>query len=317
MLMRAPILIRHPHGVATIDADYIRPGLVASHLVVHRGRAAFIDTGANSAVPHLLGALEALGLPREAVDYLFLTHAHLDHAGGAGALMRELPAARAVLHPRAAPHLIDPAKLVAGTLAVYGEEFYRRIYGELVPLDPARVIVTEDGQRMDLAGRAFRFLHTPGHALHHHVIVDEEARCVFAGDTFGISYRELDTEKGEFIFPTTTPTQFDPDQLCGSIDRIVAQHPSAIYLTHYGPVRSIARLAADLKREIREYVALARRHAAAADRYAAISAELHALWLARLREHGCTLSEPEIDALLAADLDLNAQGLIAWLDRRK
>lgn len=317
MLMRAPILIRHPHGIATIDAEYIRSGLVASHVVVHRGRAAFIDTGANSAVPHLLGALETLGVPREAVDYVFLTHAHLDHAGGAGALMRELPAARAVLHPRAAPHLVDPAKLVAGTRAVYGDEFYQRIYGELVPLDPGRIIVTEDGQRLDLAGRTFRFLHTPGHALHHHVVVDEEGRSVFAGDTFGISYRELDTEKGEFIFPTTTPTQFDPDQLASSIDRIVAQHPEAVYLTHYGPVHSIARLAEDLKREIREYVTLVQRHADAPDRYTAISAAIRALWLARLREHGCTLPEPEIDAVVAADLDLNAQGLIAWLDRRK
>lgn len=317
MLMRAPILTRHPHGVATIDADYIRPGLVASHLVVHRGRAAFIDVGANSAVPQLLAALESLGVPREAVDYVFLTHAHLDHAGGAGALMRELPAARAVLHPRAAPHLIDPAKLVAGTLAVYGEEFYQRVYGELVPLDPGRIILTADGQRLELAGRAFRFLHTPGHALHHHVIVDEEGRSVFAGDTFGISYRELDTGQGEFIFPTTTPTQFDPDQLGASIDRIVAQRPEAVYLTHYGPVHSIGRLAEDLKQELRAYIAFAQRLAGAADPHAAISAEIRARWLARLRAHGCTLPEQELDAVLAADLDLNAQGLIAWLDRRK
>ena len=111
-------------GLYLIDTEYVRPGLAASHLVVDQGRAAFIDTGPGPAAPRLLAALDELGLAREQVDYLFLTHVHLDHAGGAGQMMRALPNAQAVLHPRGAPHLVDPSKLIAGTIAVYGEAMY-------------------------------------------------------------------------------------------------------------------------------------------------------------------------------------------------
>ncbi|MBK7251710.1 MAG: MBL fold metallo-hydrolase [Gammaproteobacteria bacterium] len=315
--MSAPLLTSHPHGITTVDSGYRKPGLVASHLIVHGGRAAFVDVGANSAVTHLLGALARLGVAREAVDYVILTHAHLDHAGGAGALMHELPAARAVLHPRAAPHLIEPEKLIAGTRAVYGAEAYQRMYGEIQPIPAERVRVTADGQHLDLAGRALEFLHTPGHALHHQVIADEQSASVFAGDTFGVSYRELDTDQGAFIVPTTTPTQFDPVQLLASIDRILARRPQSVYLTHYGRVGEVERLGAMLKAQVHELAAMARRHAAAADRYAAIHAEMRALWLRRLREHGCTLDEHGIDALLGMDADLNTQGLIVWLDRER
>ncbi len=111
-------------GLYLIDTEYVRPGLAASHLVVDQGRAAFIDTGPGPAAPRLLAALDELGIAREQVDYLFLTHVHLDHAGGAGQMMQALPNAKAVLHPRGAPHLVDPSKLIAGTIAVYGEAMY-------------------------------------------------------------------------------------------------------------------------------------------------------------------------------------------------
>ena len=106
-------------GLFLIDTDYVRPGLAASHLIVDDGRAAFVDTGPGPAAPKLLAALDEAGVDRADVDYLFLTHVHLDHAGGAGQMMRALPNAKAVLHPRGAPHLVDPAKLIAGTVAVY------------------------------------------------------------------------------------------------------------------------------------------------------------------------------------------------------
>lgn len=314
--MSAPLLTSHPHGITTVDTGYGKPGIVASHLLVHGGRAAFIDVGANSSLPHLLGALEVLGIPRAAVDYVILTHAHLDHAGGAGALMRELPAARAVLHPRAAPHLIEPEKLIAGTRAVYGEAVYRRMYGELVPIPAERVLLTADGQRLGLAGRPLEFLHTPGHALHHHVIVDEQSAGVFSGDTFGVSYRELDTERGSFIVPTTTPTQFDPEQLVGSIDRILERRPQSIYLTHYGRITEVERLGTELKAQVRELAALARHHAQAPDRHAAINAAMRALWRERLIAHGCTLGDTQFEALLGMDAELNSQGLVVWLDRQ-
>ncbi len=99
----SPTLLHHPHGITAVDTEYLHPGHAASHIIQDAGHAAFVDVGTNYSVPHLLAALEVLGVAREAVDYVFLTHVHLDHAGGAGLLIQELPNARAVLHPAALP----------------------------------------------------------------------------------------------------------------------------------------------------------------------------------------------------------------------
>jgi glyoxylase-like metal-dependent hydrolase (beta-lactamase superfamily II) len=310
-----PVLTRHPHGITAVDAEYIRRGLAASHIVHQEGRAAFVDVGTNHSVPYLLAALRELGIAESAVDFVFLTHVHLDHAGGAGLLLRALPNARAVLHPRGAPHLVDPQKLIAASIAVYGEQAYRALYGDLVPIPSERVLLAQDEERIRLAGRELTLLHTPGHALHHYCILDSGHGNVFTGDTFGISYRELDTVSGAFVVPTTTPTQFDPDQLIASIERLLAHHPQAAYLMHYSRVTGLPRLAESLKVQIREHAAIARRHAGRPDRALAISADLRSLWLTRARAHGVTLPESRIVEILEKDLELNTQGLMAWLDR--
>ena len=312
-----PLLIRHPHGITAVDAEYEARGHSAAHIIVQDGRAMIVDVGTSHAVPFLVAALAELGIAPDAVDILFLTHVHLDHAGGAGTLMRQLPRARAVLHPRGAPHLIEPEKLIAGTRAVYGEATYARVYGEIVPIAPERVSVTRDGERLRLGAREFEIAHTPGHALHHQALVDLGARGVFTGDTFGLSYRAFDTEKGPWVLVTSTPTQFDPEQLRRSIDRIVAYDPESVYLMHYSRVREVRQLAAELQLQIGEYVTLAQRHAGSPDRHAAMRADMRALWQRRLDAHGCRLAPARIDELLETDLELNVQGLEAWLDRRR
>jgi glyoxylase-like metal-dependent hydrolase (beta-lactamase superfamily II) len=315
--MPQPTITRHPDGISAVDTEYMRPGLAAAHIVEQGGRAAFVDVGTTHSVPYLLAALDELGIARSAVDYVLLTHVHLDHAGGAGRLMQELPNARAVLHPRGAPHLIEPQKLVTASRVVYGDAQYERLYGEIVPIAAERVIVTTDGERIELAGRPFELIHTPGHALHHQCVVDLRHAAVFTGDTFGLSYRDLDTARGPFIVPTTTPTQFDPDQLVASIDRIMSYEPKALYLMHYSRVTDLPRLASELKSQIHELANIARRHAGAPHAKSVIQREIRDLWLTLLRRHGCTLAESRIDELLEGDLDLNAQGLVAWLERQK
>jgi glyoxylase-like metal-dependent hydrolase (beta-lactamase superfamily II) len=316
--MPEPRITRQPDGITAVDTEYVRPGLAAAHIVQHGGRAAFVDVGTSLSVPYLLAALDKLGVARTAVDYLFLTHVHLDHAGGAGTLMRELPNARAVLHPRGAPHLVEPEKLIAASRIVYGEELYRQLYGEIVPIPADRVIETKDGDVIDLAGRKFEFIHTPGHALHHHCVVDlGHDNNIFTGDTFGLSYREMDTDKGAFIVVTTTPTQFDPDQAVASIDRMLAYQPKAMYLMHYSRVTDVPRLGVALKAQVRQLADIALRNANAPDPKAAMVAEIRTLWLRLAREHGSKLSDEQIDAVLGQDAELNAQGLVVWVQRQK
>ncbi len=312
-----PRLTRFADGITAIDTEYLRPQMDASHVVVAGARAAIVDSGPNSAVPLILAGLERLGLSPDGVEFLFLTHAHLDHAGGAGELMRALPKATAVVHPRAAPHLIDPAKLVAATRAVYGAELYDQLYGELVPIARERLVIAQDGQRFDVGGRTFECVHTPGHALHHQAIVDfgvdHRATSIFTGDTFGISYREFDTARGAWIMPTTTPTQFDPQQLKASIGRLMQFRPRRLYLTHYSEVSDCPRLANDMIDAIDAFVRIAR--AAGRDAVPRIRAGLRDLAYESLRAHGCTMAEEAIDAILGKDFELNAAGLDAWLKR--
>jgi glyoxylase-like metal-dependent hydrolase (beta-lactamase superfamily II) len=309
-------LYRHPHGIYAVDAEYLYPGHAAAHLIIDAGRAAFVDVGTNFSVPYLLAALAQLGVPRAAVDYLLLTHVHLDHAGGAGRLMQELPQAVAVLHPRGAPHMLDPSKLIAGARAVYGARL-EELYGELVPIPAARLHVAADGERVQLGGRSLELIHTPGHALHHYAVVDAAHRSIFSGDTFGISYRALDTAHGNFITPTTPPSQFDPQQHVASIDRMLGYQPQSIYLMHFSRVTGIARLGELLKSQVRALARIALEHAQDADPAAGIRADMRTLWLDLAQRHGVTLPPAEIEHILAGDLTLNSQGLLAWLAREK
>jgi glyoxylase-like metal-dependent hydrolase (beta-lactamase superfamily II) len=242
---------------------------------------------------------------------------HLDHAGGAGALLQQLPHARAVLHPRGAPHLVDPTKLIAGSKQVYGEARFARLYGELVPVPAERVTVVGDGERLRLGARTLELLHTPGHALHHYVVVDDAHASIFSGDTFGISYRALDTAQGAFIFPTTPPTQFDPEQHVASIDRMLGYAPESIYLMHFSRVTGVPRLGESLKAQVRAMAAIARAHVHDADPAAGIKSELLATWLAAARRHGCPQSAAALTEFLAGDLELNTQGLMVWLQREQ
>jgi glyoxylase-like metal-dependent hydrolase (beta-lactamase superfamily II) len=303
------------NGVYVVDTLYLRPGLAASHLVVDDGRAAFVDTGAGPAAPRLLAALDEVGLAREQVDYLFLTHVHLDHAGGAGQMIQALPNARAVLHPRGARHLIDPTKLIAGSIAVYGEAMYRQLYGELVPIPAERVLVVEDRQRLKLGRRTFEFIDAPGHARHHHCPIDLDHREVYSGDNFGICYHEFDTGRGPFMLPTTTPVQFEPEVLHATIDRLMSYQPQRIFQTHFGPVTDLERLARDLHATITELVRIARVHGGDPDRTARIRDDMFRYFSSRLDEHGYEGDLAQRHAMLDGDVRLNTDGLEVWLDR--
>jgi glyoxylase-like metal-dependent hydrolase (beta-lactamase superfamily II) len=305
-------------GLFQIDTGFHRPHFDAAYLLVHEGRAAFIDAGTNHAVPRLLSALDALGLARDAVDHVIPTHVHLDHAGGIGLLMRELPAATLWVHPRGLRHLVDPGALYQGALAVYGQEEMDRSYGQLLPVPAERARATADGMRISLAGRELEVADTPGHAKHHHCLWDAASGGWFTGDTFGLSYREFDSAQGPFVIPTTTPVQFEPEALHASVQRLLAKQPRWMYLTHYGRVGGgagdVSRLAARLLAQTDAMVALARSVPAGPQRHAQLCDGLWTLYRDGLRAHGVT-PDADTDALLALDVELNAQGLAVWLDR--
>lgn len=303
------------NGIVAFDAGYVRPILAAIHLVIENGRVAFIDTGSNDSLPNALVALQRLGLDVAAVDYVCLTHIHLDHAGGAGRMMAAFPNAKLVVHPRGARHMAEPSKLVAGVTAVYGAEYVQRVYGEILPIPAERIIEAPDGQVLSLAGRELLCLDTPGHARHHICLVDQKSGGIFTGDMFGLSYRETDVDGRQFIFPTTTPTQFEPEEMRRSIRRLLAFNPEAMYLTHYSRLPEVQARGADLLRHLEVLVALAQAEKGrGSERHGRIKQAMTDYLLAELRSHGCALADERLLEIWETDLELNAQGLVVWLD---
>lgn len=307
-------LLRYEHGIYAVDAGYLRPGLAAIHLIVEDGRVAVVDSASNACLPRVLEALRTLELTPACVDYVVLTHVHLDHAGGAGAMMAAFPHARLVVHPRGVRHMADPSKLFAAVQAVYGAEEARQMYGELLPVPIERILSADDGFQFELAGRVMTCVDTPGHARHHLSLLDSRSGCLFTGDIFGLSFRELDVDGRPSVIPTSTPTQFEPEVMHASVDRIVGYRPDALYLTHFSRIADVPRLAGDLHRLIDAYVEIAERERhSGAEREARILAGLWALMEAEAVRQGWRLPAAQWREVLRLDIELNAQGLDYWV----
>ncbi len=310
-------LLRYEHGIYAIDSGYIRPLLAAIHLIVENGRVAVVDTASNACTPRVLAALGTLGLSPASVDYVFLTHVHLDHAGGAGAMMQAFPEARLIVHPRGARHMADPTKLFAAVQEVYGAEEAYQLYGNPIPIPVERIQEAGDGFSFDLAGRTLTCLDTPGHARHHLCLLDSRSGCLFTGDIFGMSFRELDVNGRVSIIPTTSPTQFEPTLMHQSVDRILAHRPPAVYLTHFAEVRDVARLGEDLHRLINAHVAVAERERerdTGPERGARILAGLWDL-MEKEAEHK-NWPSAQWREVVRTDIEISAQGLDYWLEHR-
>lgn len=310
-----PILRDFENGIYGIDSGYFRDEFDAVHLIVEKGRVAVIDTSTNYAVPRILDSIRALGLGPEHVDWILLSHVHLDHAGGAGLLAQHCPNAKVAVHPRGKRHMVDPSKLFAAVCEVYGDEMAEREYGTLVPIPEDRMVETTEGSCVELAGRIIEFWDSPGHAKHHVYIRDLKTNSFFAGDTFGISYRDFDTAKGAYCFVTSSPSQFTPEDFKHSVRRLIAAKPQYVYLTHYAQLGDVARHGEFLLKQTDEYVEIALKHQDAGDKRAArIRADMQGLMLRDLHAHGVTLTDAQILDVLDLDLKLNSDGLVCWLD---
>lgn len=295
----------------TIDCEYVMPQLAASYLREEGGEIAFIEANTTHAVPRLLAALERTGLAPEAVKYVIVTHVHLDHAGGASALMRACPNATLLAHPRAARHLIDPTRLVASARQVYGEEAFERLYGTIEAIDASRVRALEDGERVTLGAAPLHFLHTRGHANHHLVVHDEAKQVVYTGDAFGLVYPAMQ-RAGRFAYPSTSPTDFDGAAAIASVKKIVELKPRAVALTHFGLFEDVQVIAAQLIRWLELSTRLAEQGAKSGDEVGTL--EQRFKWqldqefdLAASRS-GLELTEAD-RRLIRFDSELNGQGL--------
>jgi len=298
-------------GISVIDSEYYSKDFAAIYLLKQKNKVIIIETGTNYSVPFVKEALSQIGLSFSDVSYVIPTHVHLDHAGGAGLLMMQCQNAALVVHPRGARHLIDPSKLVAGAKAVYGENKFKEYYGEIFPIDANRVIQADDNFILDFDGRELRFIDTPGHARHHFCIWDKATKSMFTGDTFGISYRDLDHQDELYILPSTSPVQFDPEALIQSINRIMEFKPERVCLTHFSAIKPTKKATNKLIESIHFVSNLAIKYADKNDSESIIYTKMMDYFLEGLNEIGFQNNDYAKDRL-SLDVLINTQGLIYW-----
>jgi glyoxylase-like metal-dependent hydrolase (beta-lactamase superfamily II) len=316
------------HERFTIDVD-VTPRFTACYLRVAGDECAFIEAHTAHATPRLLAALGAHGKRPEDVRYVVVTHAHLDHAAGAGALLAKCPNATLLAHPRTARHLVDPDKLVRGAKAVYGEDRFRALYGEVPPIPEGRVRALGDGEAFELGGATLTVWETFGHAFHHFVVDDPATETVYTGDTFGLVYPDLQRH-GRFAIPSTSPTGFDAAEARRSLDKVLALGERTVCPTHFDGYDDAKTIAAQLRRFIDRAEAWVEgaasegaRHkdegkseGGGADDVAGTEAWFAAQWWKAIAEEGPKLDAEE-RAFLKFDVELNSQGLAYVANARR
>jgi glyoxylase-like metal-dependent hydrolase (beta-lactamase superfamily II) len=210
-----------------------RPGRTSAWLLDGDGLT-IVDPGSFRSIPYLLDGIRAAGFGVQDVRRLVVTHVHLDHMGGVGALADMASDAVVLCHPRAARHLVDPARLEASAREVYGDRF-DRLWGSIRPVPAWRVKPQEDGASVNAGRHRLYFFDTPGHARHHATVLDDLTGGLFSGDAVGVRYDPLFTG-WSFVYglPTTSPPQFDPPAMAASLDRLEALRPAAVLHTHFG-----------------------------------------------------------------------------------
>jgi len=217
-----------------LSADFIdlqfrgSPRVIATAILQGADGVTLIDPGPTSCLPVLESGLRDRGLTLRDVRTVLLTHIHLDHAGATGTIAERVPGVAVYVHERGAPHMIDPAKLLASATRLWGDQM-DAVWGAFQPVPAANVSVLKGGERIELAGRAINVAYTPGHAKHHVSFLDEQTGMAYVGDTAGVRV-------SDYVIAPTPPPDIDIEAWQESLDTIDAWQPVSLFLTHFGPV---------------------------------------------------------------------------------
>jgi glyoxylase-like metal-dependent hydrolase (beta-lactamase superfamily II) len=302
------------NGIFCVDSGYEGGGVASVYVIRDGDSAAIVDTAHNGALEPVKSAMSEIGIKSGDVEFIFLTHVHLDHAGGAGMFVGEFPNARVVVHERGARHIVDPGKLVAGATAIYGEEAMARLYGKVTPVPPGKITIPRDGDEFRVGNRAITCLDTPGHARHHLAYHDASANAVFTGDAYGMSYLELVRPEGRCAILTTSPVQFDPNAMRDSMKKIESLNPDSLYPTHFGQMPIGGDISDSLYRQIDLYVKTAEDAKGNLDM---IREGLRDLFRNESSRQGCPCLAANSGRVTGQALELNAQGLAVWYEKKR
>lgn len=299
--------------IRAIDTQMCGHDLVTSAYLVEANEPALVETGPTTSVDAVLAGLDELGVDRGDVRHVVVTHIHLDHAGGAGALLPHLPNATVWVHERGAPHLAQPARLMESATRIYGRERLLSMFGEVHPIPENRVRAMGDGDRVDLGGRGLEVLYTPGHASHHVCLFDDETGGVFVGDALGVFLPDV-----RILRPATPPPEFDLEQAVASIERVAERKPSRILFSHFGPAPEVEHLCALAISRLRKWTRLVEEAMTDSDD---VDVVVDRLRDATSTETNAALDERR-DALegryeILSSYAMNAQGLMRYIHKSR
>ena len=199
--------------------------LICSYIIAGP-KPMLVEAGPTNSVPNLLSGIQELGIAPQAIEYVAVTHIHLDHGGGAGTLLKHLPNAKVLVHPRGAPHMIDPERLWPSSQAVLG--FVSEIFGKPEPVSKDRVVSLTEGTFELGAGGKLSVLETVGHASHNLSFFESFNGGVFPGDAAGTFLPDCG------VVVPTTPPPFHLEAALASLDKLIALNPTVLYFSHFG-----------------------------------------------------------------------------------
>jgi glyoxylase-like metal-dependent hydrolase (beta-lactamase superfamily II) len=314
MKLETAITCDYKNGVYCVESGYEGGGVASVYLLRDGNEAAIVDVCHNGALEPVKRAFSELGVKNGQVKYIFLTHVHLDHMGGAGLFAREFPEAALVVHERGGKHLADPSKLAASAASVYGEAVMKRLYGDILPVHADRITMPRDGAEFRVGGKTVVCFDTPGHARHHLAYKDVSSGAVFTGDAYGMSYAELVGPEGRCAILTTSPVQFDPHAMRASMRRIDGLANGEVYPAHFGRLRTDGGVSDSLYRQLDLYVEAAERAEGDID---SIRKKLHELFVEEASRQNCPCLASNFGRVTVTALELNAQGLALWYKKSR
>ncbi|TWI58933.1 MBL fold metallo-hydrolase [Halalkalibacter nanhaiisediminis] len=285
--------------------------------VLHEEEYTLIESGPSPSVDHVLKGLESLKIDPADIKYLIVTHIHLDHAGGAGLLLTHCPNAKMIVHRRGARHLIDPSRLIAGAKAIYGDQF-DRLFDPILPIPEERIIIKDNLDTLQIGKECkLTFYDTPGHAAHHFSIYDPISNGIFTGDTIGVRYEPLTLDGyDEFVLPSTSPNQFDPEAMLNSLNQIEALGVEKIYFSHFNTSTNPANVYAHIRKWLPLFMDVGTSIHQKEGTHEDLADQLFLLVLEELDRVGVDRGH-RVYEHIKVDISVSAMGIFDYLSKRK
>jgi glyoxylase-like metal-dependent hydrolase (beta-lactamase superfamily II) len=312
---RTPVVFEVADGITAIDTFMGGRERYTAAYLLDAAEPTLVETGPGTSVEPVTRALTQLGVAAAELANVVVTHIHLDHAGGVGALSERFPRATIWVHERGAKHLADPTKLVASATQAWGEREMAEFFLPVQPVDPPRLRSLADGDTIPMGDRTLAVMDTPGHASHHVALVDDRTGAIFTGDALGIHVPDLPV-----LRPATPPPDFDLERYVASIDRIRDASRSVLLFAHFGPLHDVDTTCDLAIRRVRDWARLVEEGMAETDDPDELASRLEAAALDDIEtgaEATLDLEMLEDRLRLLSSIRMNAQGLARYWRKRR